>query len=176
MWISPKPTPPIDRSGAKPGNQRSARRLAGTAATALGVAGLVSICAAQASSAPMAHAANTFNVTDEAHLHVTHSSGELLQEEGPATGALPGTVHVSFRIGTSVTGSFTLYPRGGGSISGQGSARLHSTGTYASFGGTMSVSHGTGRYAHAHGSSGFYGTVNRHSDALVVQTTGKLSY
>jgi len=40
----------------------------------------------------------------------------------------------------------------------------------------MTVSHGTDRYAHAHGHGGFYGTVNRHNDALVVQTTGQLSY
>jgi hypothetical protein len=142
----------------------------------LGIASLISAYAAQASVPPKARAARAFNITDEAHLHVTHSSGELLQEEGSATGALPGTVRVSFRIGTSVTGSFTIYPRGGGSISGQGSARLHSTGTYASFGGSISVSHGTGRYAHAHGRGGLYGTVNRHNDALVVQTTGRLSY
>jgi hypothetical protein len=132
--------------------------------------------ATHASATPTASSGRTLNVTDEAHLRVTHSYGELLQEEGSATGALPGTVHVSFRIGTSVTGSFTIYPRGGGSISGESSARLHSTGRYASFGGSMTISHGTGRYAHAHGHGGFYGTVDRRSDALVVQTTGQLSY
>lgn len=144
--------------------------------TTIGVVGLVSVCAAQAFPAPMARAARTINVTDEAHLHVTHTSGELLQEEGHAIGALPGTVRVSFRVGTSVTGSFTIYPRGGGSISGQGSARLHSTSMYASFGGSMLVNHGTGRYAHVHGRGGFYGTVDRHNDSLVLQTTGQLSY
>jgi hypothetical protein len=40
----------------------------------------------------------------------------------------------------------------------------------------MSVSHGTGRYAHVHGHGGFYGTINRRTNALVVQTTGQLSY
>jgi hypothetical protein len=39
-------------------------------------------------------------------------------------------------------------------------------GTNASFGGGLSVSHGTGRYAHTHGSGGLYGTVNRHTDDL----------
>jgi hypothetical protein len=109
-------------------------------------------------------------------LHLTGTSGELIEEEGPATGALPGKVRVRFVVGTAVTGSFTIYPRGGGSINGHGSARLHSTGTYASFGGTLTVSRGSGRYAHARGSGGLYGTVNRHTDALVVQTTGRLSY
>jgi hypothetical protein len=147
--------------------------LAGWAVVALAWVGLLANTSAQASSTK---AARSLNVTDEAHLRVIHSSGELLEEEGPATGALPGTVRVRFRIGASVSGSFTIYPRSGGSLSGQGSARLRSTGAYASFGGSISVNHGTGRYAHAHGRGGFYGTINRHNDALVVQTTGRLSY
>lgn len=140
-------------------------------------AAVAGVGSAQASSAvPSAHAARTLNVTDEAHLHVVHTNGELLIEEGPATGALPGTVRVRFRVGANVSGTFTIYPRGGGSITGQGLAHLRSTGVYASFGGTTTVSQGTGRYAHVHGHGGFYGTVNRHTNALVVQTTGRLSY
>jgi hypothetical protein len=123
-----------------------------------------------------AHSARTLNVTDEAHLHLTTTAGELLEEEGPATGGLPGKIRARFNVGATVSGSFVFYPRGGGSITGRGSAHLHSTGTYSSFGGTMSVSHGTGRYAHVHGHGGFYGTINRHTNALVVQTTGQLSY
>jgi hypothetical protein len=128
------------------------------------------------SGAASGRAARTLNVADEAHLRLTGTQGEVLLEEGPAKGALPGTVKVRFAVSSTITGSFTIYPRGGGSISGRGTARLHSTGTYASFGGSMSVSHGTGRYAHAHGSGGFYGTVNRRTNALVIQTTGRLSY
>ena len=129
-----------------------------------------------ASGAATAQAARTLNVADEAHLRLTGTQGEVLLEEGPAKGALPGTVKVRFAVGATVSGSFTIYPRGGGSISGHGTARLHSTGTNASFGGTMSVSHGTGRYTHAHGHGGFYGTVNRRTNALVIQTTGRLTY
>lgn len=144
-------------------------------ALALAFAGVVWVCPALA-SAPPANAARTLNVSDEAHLHLTNTEGEQLDEEGPAMGALPGTVRVRLNIGATVTATFTIYPHGGGSISGHGSARLHSTGTYASFGGTLTVSHGTGRYAHAHGSGGLYGVVDRHGDALTVQTTGRLSY
>jgi hypothetical protein len=147
------------------------------AATATLILGLVALgCIASAVAVGAARAARTLNVTDEAHLRLAGTSGSTLIEEGPASGALPGTVRVRFTVGASISGSFTIYPRGGGSISGQGSARLHSTGTYASFGGSMSVSHGTGRYAHAHGRGGFYGTVNRNTDALVIQTTGRLAY
>jgi hypothetical protein len=142
----------------------------------LGPAVLACVAAADAASVH-ARAARTLNVTDEAHLHLVHTAGEVIEEEGPATGALPGKVHVRFTVGASITGTFVFYPRGGGSITGHGSARLHSTGKYSSFGGTLAVSHGTGRYARAHGSGGLYGTVNRRAnDAIVIQTTGKLSY
>jgi hypothetical protein len=145
-------------------------------ATLLSLTVLACVAAADALSV-RARAARTLNVADEAHLHLVNTAGELLEEEGPATGALPGKVHVRFTVAASVTGTFVFYPRGGGSITGHGSARLHSTGTYSSFGGTLPVSHGTGRYAHVHGSGGLYGTVNRRAnDALVVQTTGELSY
>ncbi len=144
-------------------------------ALALGLAGLVWVCAASASPVP-ARTARTLNVTDEAHLHLTGTEGEQLSEEGPATGALPGTVRVQLTVSATVTATFTIYARGGGAISGHGSARLHSSGRYASFGGTLTVSHGTGRYTHAHGSGGLYGVVDRKGDALTVQTTGRLSY
>jgi hypothetical protein len=144
-------------------------------ALALGLACLPWVYAARAASA-RTHAARTLNITDVAHLHLVGSSGELLEEEGPATGALPGKVKARFDVCTSITGPFVFYPSGGGSITGYGSAWLHSTGTYASFGGSLAVSHGSGRYAHVHGSGGLYGTVNRHTNALVIQTTGKLSY
>jgi hypothetical protein len=148
------------------------------AAVLAGIAAAVLPFAATSDASDTAHAraSRTLNVTDEAHLHVTGTEGAYLTEEGAASGALRGTVKVDLNIGVTVNGSFTIYVRGGGSISGHGSARLRSTGTYASFAGSMSVSHGTGRYAHAHGHGGFYGTVDRRTDALVIQTTGTLSY
>jgi hypothetical protein len=142
---------------------------------ALGLAGFAWVYTAHA--APVrARAAHTLSVTDEARLHLTGTAGEELDEEGTATGALPGKARAWFVVASSVTGSFTVYPRSGGSITGHVSAHLHSTGTYASFGGTLTVSHGTGRYTHARGSGGFSGTVNRRTDALTVKTTGRLSY
>jgi hypothetical protein len=116
------------------------------------------------------------NVRDEGHLHMVSESGSRIAEEGPVTGTLPGSVRVRFIIGPTVTASFTIYPHGGGSISGNGSGTLHSSGLYSSFGGSMSVTHGTGRYTHARGSGGFYGVINRRTLALTVQTIGKLRY
>jgi hypothetical protein len=132
--------------------------------------------AAAAAGAPAARAAHVLNVKDEGHLHLVGESGSLLIEEGPTTGTLPGTVKVRFDVGAVISASFTIYPREGGSITGHGSGTLHSTGTYATFGGTLSVSHGSGRFARAHGTGGLYGAIDRRTYALTVQTIGKLYY
>jgi hypothetical protein len=134
--------------------------------------------AAQATSRPArpAHAARALAVNDEGHLHVVGESGADLIEEGPVTGTIPGSVQVHFNIGAIITATFVLYPRGGGTLAGHSSGALNSSGRYSSFGGTMAVTSGTGRYRHAHGTGGFYGVVNRKTDAATVQTRGTLHY
>ncbi len=126
--------------------------------------------------APGAWAARSLTANDEGHLHLIGESGSNLIEVGPTTGTLPGSVRAQFNIGAVIKTTFTLYPRGGGTLNGHGSGALHSSGLYSSFGGTMEVTSGTGRYRHAHGTGGFYGTVNRKTFALVVQTRGTLHY
>jgi hypothetical protein len=125
-----------------------------------------------------ARSARTLNVTDTAHVHLVSEteSGELV-EEGEAKGALPGTVKVQFSIAASINATFTIRNRYG-SISGHGSGKINGTGREASFGGSMTVTRGTGRYAHAHGHGGFYGTIDRENThyPAVVQTTGTLVY
>jgi hypothetical protein len=146
--------------------QRRARR---PLAAALSCAALLAL--------PATAAAHTLNASDTAHLHPVKTSGALLVEEGEASGGLPGKVKVSFRVGPTVTSYFTIYPKGGGSIVGHGSGSLHSSGNFASFGGSLTITGGTGRYTHAHGSSsGLYGVLERRTDDLTVQTTGKLYY
>lgn len=122
-----------------------------------------------------AQAARALNATDTAHLEYQRSSGSLLLEEGPATGDLEGTVKLRMTVGATVKGTFTISTRHW-SITGEASGTLHGTGLYASFAGSMTVSHGTGRYAHAHGHGGFYGVLNRNTYAMTVQTTGTLFY
>ncbi len=120
-------------------------------------------------------AARSVRVDDSGHLHLLKAIGPTLLEEGPVSGTLPGQARVRLVIGPSVTASFSIRLQGG-TIYGRGGATLHSSGRYTSFGGWLTVSHGTGRYAHAHGSGRLYGVIDRHTDALQVQTTGRLSY
>jgi|HubBroStandDraft_2_1064218.scaffolds.fasta_scaffold07054_2 hypothetical protein len=122
-----------------------------------------------------AHAAHVLKASDTAHLHYVTASGALLLDEGKATGTLPGSMRVHLNLGTTFTGSFTIYASGG-SIEGHGSATPHGSGTYESFSGTLTVTGGTGRYVHARGRGGLYGTFDRDSYALVIKTTGNLSY
>jgi hypothetical protein len=123
----------------------------------------------------VAHVAHSLSATDTAHLHYISASGSLLLDEGRATGALPGSMRVRLILGTTFTGSFTIYTSGG-SIKGHGIATPHGSGIYESFAGTLTVTDGTGRYAGAHGHGDLYGTFNRNNYALVIKTTGSLTY
>ncbi len=132
-----------------------------------------------ASPVALAKLASTTNAVDTAKLHyirtVHHAGRAFLLEEGTAHGTLPGSMRASLSVEGTFSGSFTLYLRSG-TITGRGTARPHGSGIYESFSGKLTVTGGTGRYSHAHGNAGLYGTFNRHTYALVVQTTGTLGY
>jgi hypothetical protein len=160
------------RNGQPPQKASPARAQRRGQATALAV--LFYICSGF--SAPtVASAAHTTAATDTAHLHLIASPGSLLLEEGRASGTLPGKVRVRFDVGPTVTATFVIYTKGG-TINGRGAGKLRSAGLYATFGGWLKITGGTGRYAHARGSGGLYGSINRNTDALTVQTTGTISF
>jgi hypothetical protein len=128
-----------------------------------------------ANSWVVARSARSERLSVDADLHYVNARGSYLVEEGRASGPLAGVVKATIRITAGISGSFTFYPRGG-SIIGRGSGKLHESGVYASFGGTVTVLGGTGRYSHAHGGGGFYGVYNRKTLGVEIQTTGMLSY
>jgi hypothetical protein len=155
---------------------RTPVRQAAALAAVLALAAPAQVAKAHATpTAAAAKAQRTIAVTDEAHLHLTATEGELLEEEGSAKGTIPGKLHVRLTVGATTTASFTIYASGG-TITGHGTMRLHSATHYSSFSGSISVSRGTGRYAHARGAGDLYGVIDRKTDALTVQTTGKLTY
>jgi hypothetical protein len=158
---------PLDRGGAK--------HALGVALLTVGAMGFVSAADATATDS-WANAAHVLNVKDGGHLHEVRSSGAELLEEGPVSGTIPGKVKVSFDIGATITAKFTIYANGGGSISGSGGGALHSTSVYSSFGGSLKVTGGSGRYAHAHGTGTLSGQIDRKTYALTVQADGKLYY
>lgn len=143
----------------------------------LAIAGVVMAGPADSYSAryPAGHVARSLNATITAHLHLVKAEGSELFEEGPVTGALPGSMEAQLKTGATFTGSFTTHTSNG-SIKGHGSATPHGVGRYQSFSGTFLVTGGTGRYTHISGHAGLYGVFDRRTDSVIVQTTGKLSY
>jgi hypothetical protein len=129
-----------------------------------------------ASSVVVARSARSERLAVDARLHYVNARGAYLFEEGRASGPLAGVVKATIKITADISGSFTFYPPRGGSISGRGLGKLHESGVYASFGGTVTVLGGTGRYSHAHGGGGLYGVYNRKTLGVEIQTTGTLSY
>ncbi|HEX3911543.1 MAG TPA: hypothetical protein VHW67_12675 [Solirubrobacteraceae bacterium] len=127
--------------------------------------------------AASAVAARTVPLNEAGRLHLTSRHGFTLDERGSASGSVGGTIYVHLKIVSTnrVVAEVNLYPRGG-SISGQASADYHRGSSQASFAGTMSITRGTGSYAHAHGSGlSFTGTIRRSDEAITVQVRGTVS-
>lgn len=160
------------------GKKTCSLRLA-TALSALAVATTVAPSTSTATVTALARFpaqdARALSVNDTGHLHLLKAFGSVLLEEGSAGGTLPGMAKVRLLVGSTVIASFTIQTKSG-TIYGSGRAALHSSGRYASFGGSLSVSHGTGSYSHAHGGGKLYGVIDRRTSALTVQTVGTLSY
>jgi hypothetical protein len=122
-------------------------------------------------------AAKTFSLNESGNLHLTSKQGFTLNEQGPASGTVSGTLYVHLKIvsSTRVTAEISLYPHGG-SITCSGSASYKREGSTANFAGALSIDRGTGSYAKAHGSGlSFSGTIQRSNDAIAVHVGGTAS-
>jgi hypothetical protein len=119
--------------------------------------------------------ASRIGVNDTGHLHLLKAFGSVLFEEGYVGGTLPGQTKVRLVVQSSVSATFSIAAHGG-TIYGGGRAALHSSGRYSSFGGSLWVSGGSGRYRHARGGGRLYGTIDRRTHAVIVQTIGRLTY
>jgi hypothetical protein len=88
---------------------------------------------------------------------------------------LPGRMSAQLTVAQQYSGTCTIYTNGG-SVTGHGVATPHGTGRFQSFKGTLTITGGTGRFRGAHGRTGLYGTFDRRTFSLVIQTTGNFSY
>lgn len=124
-----------------------------------------------------AHAARTITLNESGRLHLTSHHGFHLNEQGTASGTIKGTIYIHLTVSSTnrVTAEVSIYPSNG-SLTGYGTANYRSNGGQATFSGTMSVSRGSGAYAHAHASNlSFSGTIQRSNDATTVHVSGPLS-
>jgi hypothetical protein len=128
------------------------------------------------STAP-AGATRTFSLTETGHLHLTSHHAFTLNEQGSASGTIPGTIFIHLNVVSTnqVTAEVNIYPSGG-SLTGKAIASYHPAGAVATFSGTMKIVRGTGKYSHASGTGlSFSGTVSRTNDAVTVHMTGQMS-
>jgi hypothetical protein len=146
------------------------------------VGGIAALCVTLAFVAalltPTVLAASVLNVHDTGHLRFIRASGSVIIDEGPVSGTFAGSVRVRFLYDgePSVSAQFTISGHGG-SVSARGTGTLSSpTSATPSFGGRMTITGGSGRYAHIHGGGELFGVYNRRSYALTVQAIGKLPY
>jgi hypothetical protein len=116
------------------------------------------------------------SVNDRAELHLVHTTGETLDEEGQAKGALPGAIQAKLRVGATFSGTM-VFSTQNGQIEASGTAQpRRGQGPIETFAGTAHITGGSGRYVHAHGGGGFSGSFDRRDYAVVLQTSGSFSY
>lgn len=94
--------------------------------------------------------ARTTYLSETVNLHLlSHQGSQILHEEGQASGALHGRLTVEINIAyTQATVTFTAHPPGG-TFTGRGVESYYVSGKNGHFSGRMSVTGGTGTYAHA---------------------------
>lgn len=125
---------------------------------------------------PLAWAAREVSLQETGHLHAIGEPGTTIIERGSATGTFDCSIAGRLTIvsANKVIATFTVRPKGG-SITGRGSARFEQQGAYGYFGGTISITGGTGNYAHASGTNiGISGAISRETFALTVHVHGKI--
>jgi hypothetical protein len=111
-------------------------------------------------------------------LHLVGPPGHVDYSKGTVSGSLSGTASTRFvSLGTAKGEStFTIYPSTGGSLTGRSLTQGHVVGASLYFSGTSTITGGTGRWAHAHGTGlTFSGVLNRQNYHSTVTTHGNVS-
>jgi hypothetical protein len=132
---------------------------------------------AGASASGTATVARSLSLSERGQLRLTSKKGFTLNERGSASGTIAGSIYIHLHLvsDSRVTAEVSIYPREG-SLSGNGSASYRVEGGVAAFSGTLAITRGTGKYAHARASGlRFTGTIQRRNDAVSVQVSGPLS-
>jgi len=154
--------------------------------SSLAVAGMLgaSACAlaigagGASASGASAVAARTISLNESGHLRQTSHHGVHLNYQGTASGTIGGSIYIHLNVTSQnqVSAEVNIYPSNS-SLTGVSAASYRVYGGQATFSGTLSISRGTGTYAHAHASDlSFSGTTQRSNGATTVHLSGRLSY
>jgi hypothetical protein len=115
-------------------------------------------------------------LTESSHLHLVKSHGLVLNERGHATGTFACRLSIHFKIVSATRGIATLtaYPPGG-SITGRARADYTLEGNTGQFHGSLTITGGTGGFAHASGADlTLEGTINPNTLGLSARLTGQV--
>jgi hypothetical protein len=123
--------------------------------------------------------AASMRIRDEGYLGFRTSSGSLVVDEGRLAGTLPGRARVQFIYDGSPTVKATFTIVGPGwELRGAATCRLsHPNSSSPSFRGALTLTGGSGRYAHARGSGELFGVFYRATSyGLKIQAVGNVRY
>jgi len=140
---------------------------------------VVVLCSASSSAQLIrqrATAARTIRLSDTAQLHlVAHEGTQVLHEQGQASGTLRGSLTVVIDLGyTEATVTFSARSSSG-TLKGHGVEEYYVSGKNGHFRGRMTVTGGSGAYAHASGSSlGTTGLIRRGRYEVQMTVNGEL--
>jgi hypothetical protein len=129
-----------------------------------------------AAAGPVGVQAKTVDLVENANLKLISEEGAALVERGHASGTYDAPVTATFTIHPkTVTATVTVYPHGG-SITGVAQTNYVVQNSTGYFGGTFTITRGTGSFKGASGKSlGISGTINRYSFAITVKAHGEVS-
>jgi hypothetical protein len=132
--------------------------------------------ASGAVGSPTGRQAKMVNLVENANLKLISEEGAALVEHGQASGTYNAPVNATFTIHPkAVTATVTVYPHGG-SITGVAQTNYVVQNSTGYFGGTLTITRGTGRFKDASGKSvGISGTINRYSFAIMVKAHGEVN-
>ncbi len=131
---------------------------------------------AASASGPTASAARTQSFNINSTLHLVGRAGHVFNEQGAFSGSQSGTIAIRFVSVTSSAGeaSFVAYPHGG-SVSGHTVTKGEVVGAHVYFSGSMTITGGTGSWAHASGRGlGFSGVIDRQNFHATTHMTGTI--
>ena len=158
-------------------HERSAAQNSARCSRAAGLAATLASAAQRSPARRCERARSSLSVKDEGHLRLRQELRLDAYDEGPAHGVCrerSRSVRLQRQPDRQRPDHDLRALRQRSRRTAAGACRARAA-RAPSFKGTLTITGGTGRYAHAHGSGAFYGVFYRRSYAITVQTEGTLT-
>jgi hypothetical protein len=108
--------------------------------------------------------------------NVSHQGNTVINERGRGTGTFECPLTLLMRVHYTKGTTKLICKVSSGSVTAEGGASFFSAGGTATFTGTMAVTDGTGKYAHAQGRLHVEGTLQRKTYVLEATVSGSITY